>query len=203
MSGTVALHEIHPYQKSTELFIRKLPLIPKIAQDFKMDLHFQCVCVCVCVCVCRCAYLCLTIASSTLPVCVHWILIECVPVCVPVCAPAFDTPSKCADTVQVCAGVCAHVWHWVRLYHCLYMYLILCICASMCRCVTLCVCVLHAMQPCTLFMAPVGCVYIYAWDSKSTGTWVSVWYCVCLCILVCVFGTVCLCMLVALCVCAC
>ena len=39
--GTVALHEIHHYQKSTELLIRKLPfqrLVREIAQDFKTDL---------------------------------------------------------------------------------------------------------------------------------------------------------------------
>ena len=37
--GTVALHEIRRYQKSTELIIRKLPfqrLIRKFAQDFKV-----------------------------------------------------------------------------------------------------------------------------------------------------------------------
>uniref|UniRef100_A0A0L8I4H4 Core Histone H2A/H2B/H3 domain-containing protein n=1 Tax=Octopus bimaculoides TaxID=37653 RepID=A0A0L8I4H4_OCTBM len=42
--GTVALHEIHRYQKSTELLIRKLPfqhLVHEIAQDFKPNLHFQ------------------------------------------------------------------------------------------------------------------------------------------------------------------
>ena len=42
--GTVALHEIRHYQKSTELLCRKLPmsrLIPEIAQDFKTDLRFQ------------------------------------------------------------------------------------------------------------------------------------------------------------------
>ena len=39
--GTVALHEIHHYQKSTELLIRRLPfqrLVREIAQDFKTDL---------------------------------------------------------------------------------------------------------------------------------------------------------------------
>ncbi|KAG5314160.1 H2B3 protein, partial [Acromyrmex insinuator] len=44
-SGTAALHrEIHRYQKSIELLIRKLPfqrLVREIAQDFKTDLHFQ------------------------------------------------------------------------------------------------------------------------------------------------------------------
>ena len=43
-SGTVALREIHLYQKSTELLCHKLPvsrLIREIAQDFKRDLHFQ------------------------------------------------------------------------------------------------------------------------------------------------------------------
>ena len=43
--GTVALHEIRTYQKSTKLLIHRLPfqcLIHKIAQDFKTDLHFQC-----------------------------------------------------------------------------------------------------------------------------------------------------------------
>nr|XP_048296554.1 histone H3.3-like [Myodes glareolus] len=42
--GTVALREIHCYQKLTELFIRKLPfqrLVREIAQDFKTDLRFQ------------------------------------------------------------------------------------------------------------------------------------------------------------------
>ncbi|KAF9222987.1 histones H3 and H4, partial [Gyrodon lividus] len=42
--GTVALREIRRYQKSTELFIRKLPfqrLVREIAQDFKTDLRFQ------------------------------------------------------------------------------------------------------------------------------------------------------------------
>ncbi|KAJ8790427.1 hypothetical protein J1605_004400 [Eschrichtius robustus] len=42
--GTVALREIRPYQKSTELLIRKLPfqrLVREIAQDFKTDLLFQ------------------------------------------------------------------------------------------------------------------------------------------------------------------
>ena len=42
--GTVALHEIWRYQKSTELLIRKLPfnrLVREIAQDFKTGLRFQ------------------------------------------------------------------------------------------------------------------------------------------------------------------
>jgi len=42
--GPVALREIRPYQKSTELLIRKLPfqrLVREIAQDFKTDLRFQ------------------------------------------------------------------------------------------------------------------------------------------------------------------
>ena len=43
--GTVALHEIRRYQKSTELLIRKLPfqrLVREIAQDLtKTDLRFQ------------------------------------------------------------------------------------------------------------------------------------------------------------------
>ena len=42
--GTVALREIHKYQKSTELLIRKLPfqrLVREIAQDFKSDLRFE------------------------------------------------------------------------------------------------------------------------------------------------------------------
>ncbi|XP_060186324.1 histone H3.3a-like [Lycium barbarum] len=42
--GTVALHEICKYQKSTDLMIRKLPfqrLIREIAQNFKKDLCFQ------------------------------------------------------------------------------------------------------------------------------------------------------------------
>ena len=43
-SGTVALREIHHYQKSTELLCRKLlvsRLIREIAQDFKTDLRWQ------------------------------------------------------------------------------------------------------------------------------------------------------------------
>ena len=42
--GTVALREIRKYQKSTELFIRKLPfqrLVREIARDFNDDLRFQ------------------------------------------------------------------------------------------------------------------------------------------------------------------
>ncbi|XP_074850550.1 histone H3-like [Carettochelys insculpta] len=42
--GTVALREIRCYQKSTELLIRKLPfqrLVREVAQDFRVDLHFQ------------------------------------------------------------------------------------------------------------------------------------------------------------------
>ena len=42
--GTVALHEICQYQKTTELLIRKLPfnrLVREVARDFKTDLHFQ------------------------------------------------------------------------------------------------------------------------------------------------------------------
>ncbi|CAK9816548.1 Histone H3 [Anthophora quadrimaculata] len=42
--GTVAVREIHRYQKSAELFIRKLPFqrfIREIAQDFMTDLRFQ------------------------------------------------------------------------------------------------------------------------------------------------------------------
>ncbi|KAK2109294.1 histone H3.3C [Saguinus oedipus] len=41
--GTVAVHEIRRYQKSTELLICKLPfqrLVREIAQEFKTDLHF-------------------------------------------------------------------------------------------------------------------------------------------------------------------
>ena len=41
--GTVALREIHRYQKSTELLIRRLPfqrLVQEIAQDFKGRLNF-------------------------------------------------------------------------------------------------------------------------------------------------------------------
>ena len=40
----MALQEIHKYQKSTDLLIRKLPfqrLVQEIAQDFKHDLRFQ------------------------------------------------------------------------------------------------------------------------------------------------------------------
>lgn len=42
--GTVALRDIRRYQKSTELFIRKLPfnrLVKEVSQDFKSDLRFQ------------------------------------------------------------------------------------------------------------------------------------------------------------------
>ena len=42
--GTLALHEIRHYQKSSALLIRKLPfqrLVREIAQDFKTDLRFQ------------------------------------------------------------------------------------------------------------------------------------------------------------------
>ena len=42
--GTVALHEIQRYHKSTKLLVRKLPfqrLFGEIAQDLKTDLHFQ------------------------------------------------------------------------------------------------------------------------------------------------------------------
>ena len=42
--GMVALHQIHRYQKTTELLIRKLPfnrLVREVTQDFKTDLHFQ------------------------------------------------------------------------------------------------------------------------------------------------------------------
>ena len=42
--GTVTLHEIRYYQKSTELLICKLPfqcLVCEIAQDIKTHLHFQ------------------------------------------------------------------------------------------------------------------------------------------------------------------
>ena len=42
--GTVALREIHRYQRSTELLIWKLPfqhLVREIAQDFKTELRFQ------------------------------------------------------------------------------------------------------------------------------------------------------------------
>ena len=41
--GTVALCEIHHYQKSTELLIRRLPfqrLVREVTQDFKTDLQF-------------------------------------------------------------------------------------------------------------------------------------------------------------------
>ena len=43
-AGTVALKDIHHYQGSTALLIRKLPfqrLVREIAQDFKTDLRFQ------------------------------------------------------------------------------------------------------------------------------------------------------------------
>ena len=42
--GTAALRDIHHFQKSTALLIRKLPfqrLVREIAQDFKTDLRFQ------------------------------------------------------------------------------------------------------------------------------------------------------------------
>ncbi|KAL1764487.1 histone H3-like, partial [Sigmodon hispidus] len=42
--GTLALRESHPYLKSTELLIPKLPLqrlVREIAQDFKTGLRFQ------------------------------------------------------------------------------------------------------------------------------------------------------------------
>nr|XP_058147090.1 histone H3.3C-like [Dasypus novemcinctus] len=42
--GTVALHEIRYYQKSTEILTCRFPfqcLVRKLAQDFKTDLHFQ------------------------------------------------------------------------------------------------------------------------------------------------------------------
>ena len=42
--GTCALREIRKYQKSTELFIRKLAfqrLVREITQDFKTDIRFQ------------------------------------------------------------------------------------------------------------------------------------------------------------------
>ncbi len=42
--GTVALREIRHYQRSTDLFIRKLPfqrLVREIAQGLKSDLRFQ------------------------------------------------------------------------------------------------------------------------------------------------------------------
>ena len=44
--GVMALREIRHYQKSSALLIRKLPfqrLVREIAQQFKMDLHFQAV----------------------------------------------------------------------------------------------------------------------------------------------------------------
>uniref|UniRef100_A0A3Q3BRP9 Core Histone H2A/H2B/H3 domain-containing protein n=1 Tax=Kryptolebias marmoratus TaxID=37003 RepID=A0A3Q3BRP9_KRYMA len=43
-AGTVALREIHRYQKSTERLLRKLPfqcLLREIVQDFKTELCFQ------------------------------------------------------------------------------------------------------------------------------------------------------------------
>jgi histone H3 len=42
--GTVALSEIRKYQKTTALFIRKLPfqrLVKQVSADFKSDLRFQ------------------------------------------------------------------------------------------------------------------------------------------------------------------
>ncbi|XP_037832011.1 histone H3.3C-like [Kryptolebias marmoratus] len=42
--GTVALREIHHYQKSTQLLIQNLPfqpLVREITQEFKTNLHFQ------------------------------------------------------------------------------------------------------------------------------------------------------------------
>jgi histone H3 len=43
-AGTVALHEIRKYQKSTKLLIRKAPfqrLVRQICQHFKSDLRMQ------------------------------------------------------------------------------------------------------------------------------------------------------------------
>ena len=43
-AGTAALRDIHHFQKSTALLIRKLPfqrLVREIAQDYKTDLQFQ------------------------------------------------------------------------------------------------------------------------------------------------------------------
>ena len=43
-AGTVVLHDIRHFQKSTALLIRRLPfqrLVREIAQDFKTDLRFQ------------------------------------------------------------------------------------------------------------------------------------------------------------------
>ena len=43
-AGTVALQDIHHFQKTSALLIRKLPfqrLVREIAQDFKTDLRFQ------------------------------------------------------------------------------------------------------------------------------------------------------------------
>ncbi len=42
--GTIAIHEIHKYQKNTDLLIRKAPfqhLVKEIAADFKSDLQIQ------------------------------------------------------------------------------------------------------------------------------------------------------------------
>ena len=42
--GTVALRQIHHYQKSTELLLQKMPfqrLVREITQDFKTNLRFQ------------------------------------------------------------------------------------------------------------------------------------------------------------------
>ena len=43
-AGTVALQDIHHFQKTSALLIRKLPfqrLVREIAQDYKTDLRFQ------------------------------------------------------------------------------------------------------------------------------------------------------------------
>lgn len=43
-SGTIALREIHRYQKSTDLLVHKLPfqrLVRELAQDFNTDVRFR------------------------------------------------------------------------------------------------------------------------------------------------------------------
>ena len=115
VSGTVTLHEIRPYtRRLLSSSSGSSPSQDWDSQDFKMDLHFQCVCVCVCMCV----PVCLPVPdhSSTPPVCVHWILIVCACIryciCTSLCGLCLCRRVGVLTLfVQVCAGVCAHVWH--------------------------------------------------------------------------------------------
>ena len=75
-AGTAALKDIHHFQKSTALLIRKLPfqrLVREIAQDFKTDLRFQSV-----------AILCLQEAAEAY-------LVGCLKT--PTCAPSMQSES--------------------------------------------------------------------------------------------------------------